>query len=404
MKRNVRIDLNDLSKMERTPQGYLRAPAYATRIGVLKYRKSDGSLLRELRNPEEVFSKTSMDTLSGVPVTLEHPPKMLNASNTRQFMIGFTSHEVDKDENFLKTFVTITDSEAIDKIESGKHQLSCGYECELEFKQGVFDGEEYDAIQKNIVYNHLAVVDRGRAGPLVRLHLDSEDAFADGRYDTGSNNSHLDQDKGKVNMDKIMLGGKEFEVSPELKAAIEAQMSSAATVMEDGFKAKQVEMEGKASEAAKAKDEIQAKADSLTAEIETIKKERLDAESIEKLVAERTTARIRVLNAAQSVLDKEEKFDALSDLEIKKKVILAQAPKAELEGKTDAYIDARFDAAFEALETSGKILKTIGESKTPTDPKVVDTNKAETARKKSMDDAKDLWKQPLSVTKNKEEK
>jgi hypothetical protein len=49
-------------------------------------------------------------------------------------------------------------------IESGKKELSCGYRCKYEFTPGTFEGEAYDAIQRDIRGNHLALVDKGRMG------------------------------------------------------------------------------------------------------------------------------------------------------------------------------------------------------------------------------------------------
>ncbi len=54
-------------------------------------------------------------------------------------------------------------------IEGGKKELSCGYRCAYEFVEGVYDGQKYDAIQRNIRGNHIALVDEGRMGKEVRV-------------------------------------------------------------------------------------------------------------------------------------------------------------------------------------------------------------------------------------------
>lgn len=56
-----------------------------------------------------------------------------------------------------------------DLIDAGKKELSCGYRCVYEFTSGVFEGQQYDAIQRQIRGNHLALVDRGRMGPGVAV-------------------------------------------------------------------------------------------------------------------------------------------------------------------------------------------------------------------------------------------
>ena len=50
-----RFDVMRMDKMSVTPQGYIRADAYATRAGVFSYQYADGTVIRELRHPDDVF-------------------------------------------------------------------------------------------------------------------------------------------------------------------------------------------------------------------------------------------------------------------------------------------------------------------------------------------------------------
>lgn len=54
-------------------------------------------------------------------------------------------------------------------ISAGKRELSAGYRCVYEVAQGVWNGLHYDAIQRNIRGNHLALVTEGRMGPDVAV-------------------------------------------------------------------------------------------------------------------------------------------------------------------------------------------------------------------------------------------
>lgn len=54
-------------------------------------------------------------------------------------------------------------------IDAGKRELSAGYRCVYEFVSGVWNGIPYDAIQRKIRGNHLALVDQGRMGPDVAV-------------------------------------------------------------------------------------------------------------------------------------------------------------------------------------------------------------------------------------------
>lgn len=382
-----RFDYSGMSEVVRTPQGYLRAPAFATRVGVFKYRKPDGSVLRELRPPEEVFKADSMVSLEGVPVTLEHPSVMLDSENTKGFMVGFTG-SVEKRDTFLATSVTITDRDAIEKVASGKKEVSCGYHADLDPTPGVWQGEHYDVVQRNIVYNHLAVVDKGRAGPEVRIRLDSEDAIlVDGE----------DQQKPeeKKSMAKIKIDEMEFECSQELADAW-GKMMGAKKDAED-------KATSEVAEAQKKFDELQGKFDAqkdelekAKADLEAAKTERNDTAEIEKIVNERVQVRSKLVATAQKVLAKDTKFDEMTDRQVKEAVILAVSPKAELKDKSDEYVAARFDSAVESLDDT-KITQ-IGVVKADGGKNEGEPN-AEEARQKAMERSKSAWKEPLSATK-----
>lgn len=60
------------------------------------------------------------------------------------------------------------------KIENGKKELSLGYRCRYEHAPGVWNGQSYDYIQRDLRGNHLALVDSGRMGEDVRV-LDHDD-------------------------------------------------------------------------------------------------------------------------------------------------------------------------------------------------------------------------------------
>lgn len=91
-----------------------------------------------------------------------------------------------REDIYLDTSIQITDEEVIKSVldeENPLRELSCGYEADIVKEDGTFQGEEYDHRQTNIKYNHIALVQRGRAGPEVRLQLDSADAAGDGLED-----------------------------------------------------------------------------------------------------------------------------------------------------------------------------------------------------------------------------
>ena len=169
-----RIDRGELQKPTKMANGWLRVDGKLTRTGVFAYRLGDGKVRRELRLPEEVFHADTLKSFGLVPVTDEHPPVFLDASNTKEFARGAVSAGPRKDGKFVVGELLVTDAALIEKLEGGAaRELSCGYNCDLEEKVGVSeDGEHYDAIQRNIRGNHVAVVQKGRAGPEARVRMD----------------------------------------------------------------------------------------------------------------------------------------------------------------------------------------------------------------------------------------
>lgn len=108
-----RFDSVVLGKPVLTPQGFLRVPANLTRVGVLKYRRQDGTIVRELRHPDEVFKADSLASLGAVPVTDKHPSEMVSPRNVRTLAVGHVSESVRRDGRFVAADVIVEDEGAI---------------------------------------------------------------------------------------------------------------------------------------------------------------------------------------------------------------------------------------------------------------------------------------------------
>lgn len=177
MKKHQRYDAGELRKPKAMPNGFLQADSFLTRTGVFTYRNGDGSKRRELRLKDEVFSEDSLESLRMTSITMGHPSRPVTSDNARGLSIGTVGQDVREDLGRVRATLMITDGESIQVMKQGRRQLSCGYWCDLEDSHGFTeDGQEYDAIQRGIVYNHVAIVDEGRAGPEVAARMDSKDA------------------------------------------------------------------------------------------------------------------------------------------------------------------------------------------------------------------------------------
>lgn len=170
--------------LTRLPNGMVELSGVATRVGVFDYLTRSGGIFRELRPEGEVFDPASLETLRGVPFTLDHPDPAVfaggsvTADNFQQLTHGHVL-DVWRDGDLVMVRVRVSTTDALRMIDQGVVQLSCGYTTELDPTSGVTrDGEAFDAIQTEIRYNHLALVDLARAGPVARLRLDSADDTA----------------------------------------------------------------------------------------------------------------------------------------------------------------------------------------------------------------------------------
>lgn len=165
-----------LQKAKRTSIGGAYIPARISRTGVLTYRLPDGHSRRELRHPDEVFDAASLATLDAVPVIdIEHHNALLSPEDYRRATVGHVK-SFSRDGTFVASELVVQDGDTLEAIDAGERtEVSCGYSCKLDMTAGVFEGEAYDCIQREIRYNHVALCppNRGRAGPDVALRLDA---------------------------------------------------------------------------------------------------------------------------------------------------------------------------------------------------------------------------------------
>lgn len=167
----IRLDTND--KTYFTEEGYLIDHPILTSCGIFEYTNPNGSIRRELRLPEHVFAKQSLATYKGKPIIITHDAGVVNKNNIDDEQIGTILSEGYQDGDDVRAEIIIHNSDAMQ--ECGLRELSLGYNLDLIEEAGEWNGEHYDAIQTNIVINHLALVANARAGEQARLNIDSSE-------------------------------------------------------------------------------------------------------------------------------------------------------------------------------------------------------------------------------------
>jgi hypothetical protein len=321
---------------------------YASRAGVFRYRDQAGVITAELRPASEVGRADSLATLARKPVTNTHPNVPVTAENADRFSVGALDGEVnwesDFEDGFIKVRGIVQRKDAVDAVDAGRQELSCGYTCDLDETPGQWTDSlgavhEYDAIQRNITYNHLALVDKGRAGSQARLRVDA--AMVDDDTEQTPQPKQSGQAGAKM---KIRIDGQEYDITEEaaIKRALDAQQKR-----NDEAAAKLAEAEANAQAAQAATVEAVAKADAATAQLATVTAERdvlkLDADKAPPITdaAERMawhTERMELSKRADA-LAIEVEAEASND-EIKRAIVLSRFDAEDL--PTQAHIDAAF--------------------------------------------------------------
>lgn len=324
--------------MSLTDEGYLRGEAVVTRTGVFVYKMPDGTISRQLRHPDDVLAPESLATIKQIPVTLEHPPVMLNSDNAKKYSVGYTGDVYySNDQGHVIVNFTITDKDAVEAVKKGHtRQLSLGYYQQMKDESGIYNGEPYTHRQTNIRYNHLALVEVARAGNAATIRLDGA------AYQLSKEEAATVADDNK-RLDSVVYNGISYQVPPEIRVAMDSINKELAEA-KDGMGGLKKEMD-----MAKAKyDELKAKYD------EMMKKEKNNDSAIAEKVNAGIVSRLGLIAKASKVCDTKG-FEAKDDKSIMLEAIKAKHPNFDAKDKSDDYIAARFDAMIEAVESGAQV-------------------------------------------------
>lgn len=183
--RVVRLDSLPLNQTYFTEEGYLVDRPILTTIGIFEYTNPDGTIRRELRLPEEVFKEESLQSYKGKPIIITHDAGLITKDNVHENAVGTILSEGYRSGNDVRAEIIIHDTDEM-KL-AGLKELSLGYNLDLDETPGEWNGQPYDAVQRNIVINHLALVLEARAGEQARLNIDSRDRKKKGAKSMSAN-------------------------------------------------------------------------------------------------------------------------------------------------------------------------------------------------------------------------
>ena len=334
----MKIIVNDrttykISKREYTDEGFLKVPGYVARTGIQEYLAVELGLdgdpnrvVKVMRPADQVFDPASLSTYNGSDVTIEHPSGMVNADNYKNVVAGTVVSEGYSDGDFVVADLIIKSRDAIQAVESGKVQLSAGYSAVYESAP---EGADYEFIQTDIKINHVALVDRARAGAQARI---------------------FDKLTEKIMATKVTLdstSGRTVDIEDQAVAALVLD-----TV--ERLELRALDAEEKAEKAEKAKEKAEAEKDMAKEEMEEEKKKSSDS-----AIAEQVKAVAQAMADAKLIAGDKFSCDSVVISDIQRAALSVRRSNTDWSTKSNDYVDAAFDIAKDIQDANGEHLSNI---------------------------------------------
>lgn len=290
-----------IGSVTKTSDGYYHVQAPISKVGILQYLQTDGSIKRVFVPKETLMDSNSIETIKFKPITNGHPKENVSPSNYKKLVAGSCGEISAFIDPFVMASFSICSDDAISDIQSGKTEISAGYTCEVIPESGEYNGEKYDYVQRNRIYDHIAIVYEGRAGHDVSMNFDEKDNIINMNIKKKENNL-------------MKLDGKEMSESEVIDLVT--------TIRKDN-------------------ENLKGQLDA-----QKIKLDEADAQvkKIPELVSSGIIERNRILLKANLVLDEKELKPELSDLDIQKLTIAKVYPELKLDSKTTDYINGVFES------------------------------------------------------------
>lgn len=306
-----------ITQREYTDEGFLKVPGRVARTGIQEYLARELGLdgdpmrvVRVYRPEEEVFADASLSTYDASAVTNNHPHGLVTAANYKGLTVGVVRGSGRRDGDFVVCDLIVKDKATIDDITSGKCELSAGYTAVYDDTPGVTDdGQEYHYIQRDIRINHVAVVDRARAGANARF---------------------FDHNPGGNTMPVLITtdSGRSVDVADPANAQVVA----------DSFD----RLLKRATDAETKADKAQATADKAAEDLAEARKASSDV-----AIGERVKAISATQAQARKIAGDSFTCDSLDVIEIKRAALAVKRPKMAWGDKSAGYVECAFDAEAE---------------------------------------------------------
>lgn len=132
--------------------------------------KEPDRVYKVYRPEEELARQETIDSFKNKPLLDDHEIIGIHGMPAeRKGIQGNIGEQVYFDSPYLRGNIVVHSSAAQTLIKNGKTELSPCYGCDWVEESGVFEGKEYQYVQRNLRANHLALVEEGRTGPDVAV-------------------------------------------------------------------------------------------------------------------------------------------------------------------------------------------------------------------------------------------
>lgn len=300
-----------MSAREYDPNGFFEIKGNPlSKAGIFEYVGSEidapepQKIYKILRPEEELASPETIKSFKNIPLVNEHT--MLGKMGTpaeKKGVHGVIGEQVYYEDGQLRGNLTVFSDSMSNLIDSGKNELSLGYACKYDFTPGVFNGEYYDAVQRDLRGNHVALVEHGRMGKEVAVldgitsdnfTFDSQEFVmkngpkspADEQAKKPSGDEDMPKkDDEREGGDEEVSGGSEMTMA-QVSEAMSAMIPMMKQMMEmmGGMAKQEGDMEAQEDE----KDEYKDGMDSLTKELEATKAELSELKKVQSAMDEKS--------------------------------------------------------------------------------------------------------------------
>lgn len=362
-------DRANVGEVKTVGGGYLVATARVARTGVQEYLASElgdiaikagfqpNDIVRVNRPESEVFSDGALRSLTRVPVTVDHPPEQVTPENWSQYAVGEVGDAFARDGDWIIVNPMIKDSAGITAAQSTHREISMGYTANI---VEAADKSIADFEQQDIVYNHLSLVPRGRAGSQARIG-DSWGAAPISDNQPGDTPTTVKKGGHMADSTKsVILGDSVVQVAVSDALLIEKFKDASEKALADAKSEHSAAIQAKDEEIGQLKADLKAAKDAANIDVDA-------------LVAARSELVAKV-KAVDSSIDPV----GLTDADLRKAAVAAKLGEDMVKDASDAEIMGMFKAVTKDAKPADKVADAI--KKVTTDHNVNDAQANYVAR------------------------